>query len=143
MAETKKSSDKSEKEVEQLRKRVKELEEELSRRTSEEESTHQKLADSIKQASRRTTEEYGKLTRAYLMAYIEGLRLAGNALTSFADEVTQRNQPEAESSAADLTKKLPKDIYSGYVKAVEQLVDIPGRTIDQFSKSYKETEKSD
>jgi hypothetical protein len=46
-------------------------------------------------------------------------------------------------TVAGLTGDLPGDIYAGIVKAVDQSLQIPGRTVERFYESFKEAEKAE
>lgn len=47
------------------------------------------------------------------------------------------------STAAGLAGDLPGDLYTGIVKAVDQSLRIPGRTIERFYESFRETEEAE
>ena len=140
MAETKQEL---EEEVTQLRARVSELERELEAETKKrKKSTKTSESGSVRNISKRATDESGGLIRGVAMAGVETVRLAGSVLSSFADTVFQRNRPEEKDSTTDLTRDLPKDMYSGVINAVEQTLDIPGKVIDKMHESYKEAKET-
>src|ERR1043165_3572199 len=127
MAETKQEL---EDEVTQLRARVAELEKELDAETKKrKKSAKSSESGSARNISNRATDEGGSLIRGVVLAGVETVRLAGSVLSSFADTVSQSNRPEEKDSTADLTRDLPKDMYSGVINAVEKTLDIPGKVI--------------
>ena len=135
MSETKQEL---EDEVTRLRKRVKDLEKDLDTETKKKSS---KTSDA-RNISNRAADEGSGLIRGVALAGVESVRLAGTVLSSFADTVSQRNRPEEKGSTSDLTRDLPKDIYSGVINAVEQTLDIPGKVIDKLQEGYKETKEA-
>jgi hypothetical protein len=135
MSETKQEL---EDEVTRLRKRVKDLEKDLDTETKKKSS---KTSDA-RNISNRAADEGSGLIRGVALAGVESVRLAGTVLSSFADTVSQRNRPEEKDSTSDLTRDLPKDIYSGVINAVEQTLDIPGKVIDKLQEGYKETKEA-
>lgn len=130
-----------EEEVAQLRARVQELEKELEAEPKKRKKSS-KTSESTRNISRRTTDEGGSLIRALALAGVEFVRATGTVLESFADTVSQRNRPEEKDSSSDLTRDLPKDVYSGGLNAVEQILDIPGRVIDKLHEGYRETKEA-
>jgi len=135
MSETKQEL---EDEVTQLRKRVKDLEKDLD---TEKKKKSSKTSEA-RNISNRAADEGSGLIRGVALAGVESVRLAGTVLSSFADTVSQRNRPEEKDSTSDLTRDLPKDIYSGVINAVEQTLDIPGKVIDKLQEGYKETKEA-
>ena len=69
------------------------------------------------------------------------------------DAYDERDEDEGErehegrarrrSTAAGLTGDLPRDLYTGIIKAVDQSLRIPGRTIERFYESFKEAEEAE
>jgi hypothetical protein len=135
MSETKQEL---EDEVTRLRKRVKDLEKDLDTETKKKSSK----TSEARNISNRAADEGSGLIRGVALAGVESVRLAGTVLSSFADTVSQRNRPEEKDSTSDLTRDLPKDIYSGVINAVEQTLDIPGKVIDKLQEGYKETKEA-
>jgi hypothetical protein len=137
MAETKQEL---EDEVVRLRLRVQELEKEREAETKGSKKGS-KSSESARNISNRAADEGSGVIRGVALAGVETVRLAGSVLSSFADTVSQRNRPEEKDSNADLTRDLPKDIYSGVLNAVEQTLDMPGKVIDKLQEGYKETKE--
>jgi len=137
MAETKQEL---EDEVTRLRQRVTELESDLENERKKPKK-HSKTSQT-KNISNRAVDEGSGLIRGVALAGVESVRLAGSVLSSFADTVSQRNRPEEKGSTSDLTRDLPKDVYSGALNAVEQTLDIPGKVIDKLQESYNETRET-
>ena len=128
-------------EVARLRARVEELEGDLQTERKKR-TKSSKTSESTRNISRRTADEGGSLIRAITLAGVELVRSTGSVLESFADTVSQRNRPEEKDSSSDLTRDLPKDVYSGGLNAVEQVLEIPGRVIDKLQEGYRETRES-
>jgi hypothetical protein len=137
MAETKQEL---EDEVTQLRKRVTELESDLDNERKKPKK-HSKTSQA-KNISSRAVDEGSGLIRGIALAGIESVRLAGSVMSSFADTVSQKNRPEEKNSTSDLTRDLPKDVYSGVLNAVEQTLDIPGKVVDKLQEGYHETRET-
>ena len=125
-----------------LRTRIEELEAELSRRIKEQQAaSREELAASTRDTINRALDENRKLLRGLTLAYLEQLRLVGDLVGSFADEVFERNQSSGrEDSIVDLAGNLPGDLYAAFVNSINRSLDIPGKTIDKFCESFKETE---
>jgi len=137
MSETKQDL---EDEVTKLRKRVTELESDLDNERKKPKK-HSKTSQA-KNISNRAVDEGSGLIRGVALAGIESVRLAGSVMSSFADTVSQKNRPEEKNSTSDLTRDLPKDVYSGVLNAVEQTLDIPGKVVDKLQESYHETRET-
>jgi len=137
MSETKQDL---EDEVTRLRKRVTELESDLDNERKKPKK-HSKTSQA-KNISNRAVDEGSGLIRGVALAGIESVRLAGSVMSSFADTVSQKNRPEEKGSTSDLTRDLPKDIYSGVLNAVEQTLDIPGKVVDKLQEGYHETRET-
>jgi hypothetical protein len=130
-----------EEEVARLRARVTELEDDLDTEKKKRRRSS-KTSESTRNISSRTADEGGSLIRAITLAGVEFVRATGTVLESFADSVSQRNRPEEKDSSSDLTRDLPKDVYSGTLNAVEKVLDIPGRVIDKLHEGYRETKEA-
>ncbi|MEW6729940.1 MAG: hypothetical protein AB1489_01265 [Acidobacteriota bacterium] len=130
-----------EEEVARLRAKVQELEKELETE-QEKQKSRSKTSESSKNISKRATDEGTSLIRAFTLAGVEFVRSTGSVLETFADTVSKRNQPKEKSSTSDLTRDLPKDVYSGGLDAIEQFFDIPGKVIEKLHESYKETKET-
>lgn len=137
MSETKQDL---EDEVTKLRKRVTELESDLDNERKKPKK-HSKTSQA-KNISNRAVDEGSGLIRGVALAGIESVRLAGSVMSSFADTVSQKNRPEEKNSTSDLTRDLPKDVYSGVLNAVEQTLDIPGKVVDKLQEGYHETRET-
>jgi hypothetical protein len=106
--------------------------------------------DSIRKSSNRAADEGSRYIRALTHSYIEGLRLTAGLMDTFTNEVVARNHPDkkkAKEAAEDgtethtsrrLVAQLPSDIYSGYLAALDESVEIPRKVLDKFYEVYKE-----
>jgi hypothetical protein len=88
--------------------------------------------------SNRAADEGGGLFRAFALAGVEAIRATGSVMSSFADTVTQRNRIEEKDSREDLTRDLPNDVYTGARNALDHVLDIPDRVLDQLHGGYRE-----
>lgn len=142
--------------VEQLRTRIVELEVELlrsrnriaeleadTRRPREKAGAEGKkrTSDLIREIPERTIDETAKVARGVTLAYVEQLRQMADVWNAFADEVFNRNSADSRTSVRDLAWNLPRDLYSGYLSAIDRSLDIPRRTIDKFYETYNESEE--
>jgi hypothetical protein len=57
-------------------------------------------------------------------------------------EREHRGRARRRRTVAGLTGDLPGDLYAGIVKAVDQSLQIPGRTVERFYESFKEAEEA-
>jgi hypothetical protein len=130
-----------EEEVVRLRARVQELEREIHEEPKKRKKSS-KTTESTRNISRRAADEGGSIIRAITLAGVELVRSTGSVLESFADTVSQRNRPEEKDASSDLTRDLPKDVYSGGLNAIEQVLEIPGRVIDKLQEGYRETREA-
>ena len=125
-------------EVARLRARVQELERERDLddddrdRDGSSRSHHRRITS-------RAADDGGGLFRAVALAGVEVVRATGSVLSSFADTVSSHNRPAEKDSRSDLTRDLPKDMYTGVLNAAERVLDIPDRVIDRLHEGYKES----
>ncbi|HYC89914.1 MAG TPA: hypothetical protein VEO54_11935 [Thermoanaerobaculia bacterium] len=139
-------------EVARLRSRVLELElkegrHNLKADTSEREHDHEhdrgrSSRSHRRRISNRAADEGGGLFRAFALAGVEAIRATGSVMSSFADTVTQRNRIEEKDSRDDLTRDLPNDVYTGARNALDHVLDIPDRVLDQLHGGYREYKDS-
>lgn len=169
-------------EINRLRARVRQLEAERSRRPASDDSDREaesrdkpekrrrgswnraveETADVARDLPVRLIDEAGKLLRGVTFGAAEGVRVAGDALNRFGDEVFERNQPGREKrvtdeeeegeggrgrkisrrrTIADLATSLPGDVFSAAIRAMDRSLDIPSASMDQLHKGYKEAER--
>lgn len=110
--------------------------------TKETTTTKKKTVDSVNETTDNAIDEANNLARGITMAVLEQIRLSADVVTSFVDDVFDRNSRENKSGNKDLTTRLPGDISAAYVDAVDRALKIPKKTIDKFQESYKEAEKA-
>lgn len=96
------------------------------------------LSDDARETADRTVDEVSRLFRSMTMAYAESLRTAADAVGAFSDELTRRRDEDHEHSDRERIGKLPEDVVSSYLKAVNRALTIPERTLDRFQDEYKE-----
>jgi len=84
------------------------------------------------------------MIRGITLGAFEGVRAAADAFSSFADGVVGRNEDRGrDRSVRDLLTDLPGDIASGFSDAFDDLIDVPARASDRYSRTYREGEESD
>jgi hypothetical protein len=149
-------------EVTRLQARVKELEDELARSqlrarvdeleanlrspktrpgTTPRESTDpasEKSTDRIRDSSYQAADTTIRAVRGVTLASLVLLRSAAHVVTSFVDDVFEFNRPADQDSARDMARRLPGDVYSGSLNAIQRATNIPGEVIDAFNKSNRE-----
>jgi len=168
---TKSAKKGAETEINRLRAQVRELQAQLAGNDPDRESRaaedsvddsrpekYRRVADDATNAATdlpvRLMDEASKFTRGLTFATLEQLRFAGNVLQEFADEVISRNQPDSSTSgkSADeggkrrrtitgLATDLPADLSSGFLRALNRSLDMPGAAVDRFHESYRQTEE--
>ncbi len=55
----------------------------------------------------------------------------------------ERGRSDQRTTVTGLTANLPRDIYSGLVKAVDRSLDIPSQMVDKFYESYQESDEAE
>lgn len=101
------------------------------------------LSDDARETADRTVDEMSRLFRSMTMAYAEGLRTAADAVGTFSEELTRRRDEDREHNERERVGKLPEDVVSSYLKAVNRALTIPERTLDRFQDEYKEERDKD
>lgn len=141
-------------EVMKLRAQVTELQEELAHRDASPESpgAPRETSEVLRDLPDRFTGEASKMVRAFTLACLEPLRLAGDIVDAFAEETSGRNRPEEPTAergrfrtrtrrqSRSEAMNLPRDLYSGFIKAVDRSLDVPSKMVDRFYNTYKEAE---
>jgi hypothetical protein len=124
--------------VRRLQARIAELEgDEQSTRPSTR-SQLETAADRARDNTSRAVDEASNLLRGVTLASLEAIRTATDAVSTFVDEVYDRNRPDEAVSMNDLARQLPGDIINGFAKGVERAMDAPGRAADTLSSTYRE-----
>jgi hypothetical protein len=140
-------------EIARLRARVQQLEAEVSHKPplDRERKVREELeSPDIRDLPEHAIDEGSKLLRGLVLAAVEPLRIAGDLISQFGDEVRARNRPDRGrgrserrsegTSPSDLVSNLPRDISAGLSRIVDESLNIPGKVIDRFNEAYKETE---
>lgn len=128
-----------------LRARIEELEAERSSRPStRSQSDRSSTRSQIDEATDRTRDnmtramdEASNLARGVTLASLEVLRTATDAVSTFVNEVYDRNQPDDDRSINELARQLPGDIVSGFMEGVYRVFDGPSRAVDTLSDTYR------
>jgi len=124
-----------------LRTRIEELEAQLKSRHRGTSAT-KSASDSASDASRSKRDAANRMVRGLTMASIERVRLVADTVASFADGVASRNDVRDRKTTRDLVSNLPADIVGSFADAVSNMVEIPAKTADKYSSTYREGEKS-
>jgi hypothetical protein len=153
--ESKPTEQSTQEEVARLRAQVKELQEELARReaSAEPSGAPRETSEVLGDIPGRFTDEAGRMVRAFTLASLEPLRLAADIIDTFAEEVSPRKRPEervsdrgrygerrerrSRSEGGSSATGLLRDLYSGFVKAVDRSLDIPSEMVDRFHDTYR------
>ena len=101
------------------------------------------LSDDARDTADRTVDEMSRLLRGMTMAYAEGLRTAADAVGAFSEELTRRRDQDREQNDRERVGRLPEDVVSSYLKAVNRALTIPERTLDRFQEEYREERDKD
>lgn len=146
----------TEDELTELRARVASLEAEVSRRrtstsarsesTSSRRSTTRQsraedtsdVVDRAADAFGRKFEESSRLIRALVLTGLEPLRITADATLGFVDEITERAEGHDDETVGDLVTSLPRDVYSGFARAMDRAADAIPDTVDTFHERFRE-----
>lgn len=128
-------------EISKLRARIEELEGQLKTKRSRT-STTKTTSDAWSDAARTKRDSVNRMVRGMTLASIEGVRLFADTVSSFADGVTSRNDAREHKTTRDLITNLPGDIAGSFADAVSDFVEIPAKSAEKYSSSYREGEKS-
>ena len=135
-------------EVAKLRAQVKELQEELGHtEASAEPGASEETSELLRNLPDRFIGEASKTVRALTLACLEPLRVAGDIVDAFAEETSGRAErgrsgTRTGKQSRSETTSLPRDIYSGLIKAVDRSLDVPSKMVDRFYNTYKDAEKT-
>lgn len=138
------SEQSSEAELQQLRDQVQQLQAQLNEQNANPNGTSEKsTSDSMTDATSRCTDAQSQFLRGATLAVMEGLRLTTNVVSAFTGEVIDRSQPkDGESrSAWELVQDLPGNVVSGISKAIDEAIEIPSKSAERFSDSYRQGAK--
>jgi hypothetical protein len=153
-AESKPTEQSLQEEVTRLRAQVKDLQEELTHRDPATESpgTPKDSSEILRDLPDRFMGEASKTVRDLILACLEPLRMAGDIVDAFAEETSAHNRPEERGTergrfrsrtgrqSRSEAMNLSRDIYSGFIKAVDRSLDIPSKMVDRYHSTYKEAE---
>jgi len=153
-AESKPTEQSLQEEVTKLRAQVAQLEEELARREASPETpgAPRETSEVLRDLPDRFTDEASKMVRALTLACLEPFRVAGDIVEAFAEETSGRNRPEeptaergrfrarTQRQSRSEALNLPRDLYSGFIKAVDRSLDVPSKMVERFYNTYREAE---
>jgi hypothetical protein len=129
---------------ERLEERIRDLEDELDRRSSgrgrrgrggrwgEFEDTREDFAD----FTDRKVDEISRLITGSFRAGLEALRVAAESTDYFVDDVLERNLPDWDEDSTEGAPRLPRDLGRGISRSLERGLDIPGRASERFNRIY-------
>jgi hypothetical protein len=130
----------SEDDVQQLKAKVAELEAALKREQNRKEPASA-VGDSMRETMNRAMDEYSKWFRGLTSAYLESVRVAAETAGTFANAVQTSNPVPGPSGAptatvGDQVRNLGSGCTSAFTDAVNNMIDIPRRSVDKFYESY-------
>jgi hypothetical protein len=130
-------------ETETLKARVAELEAALNRERKKKEPAGA-ADESMRETMNNAMDEYAKFFRGMTTAYFEGLRLAAETAASFAKGMAESSQPtkgaasdQSVNSVMDQARDIGTGCTSAFTDAVNQALEVPGKTVDKFYENYR------
>jgi hypothetical protein len=127
-----------------LKRRIQELEDQLSRTatdaTNKLSSSGEKVVDAVRESLRKSQVENVKLFRGFTEAYVEGLGGSVRAISDFLDGVSQRDRLHGGASVTELSSHFLEDLADGIARAIETSTESRTRMIDKFYRAYKRDE---
>ncbi len=131
-------------ELSRLNRRIQELEDQLSRTTTDAKnkisSSGEKVADAVKESLRKSQIENVKLFRGFTEAYVESLGGSVRAVSEFLDGVSQRDRVRGGATVTELSSHFLEDLADGIARAIESSTESRNRMVDKFYKAYKKDE---
>lgn len=124
-----------ESELLKLRLKVQELEAKLD--DPEREHQRRDAGGTLRDISERSTDESGRLLRGLTHAYLEQVRLTANVLSSYVDNVMQRNRGRDEEERESVSR-LVDDAIRASNDVLDEYFDIPRKVVDKLHDVYHE-----
>jgi predicted nuclease with TOPRIM domain len=78
------------------------------------------------------TDECNKLSKGFLYASLESIKLTADVTRTFIDKTYERNSPEKRDTVFKQVSALPWDMTEAFFDALEESARIPGKTLDKF-----------
>jgi hypothetical protein len=136
-------------ETQRLQERVEDLERELRRRRRD--SYGRGRRTSSRRARNRTRyysddyndlwdnkiDEMSTLVRGVFRAGIEAFRTVTDSASRFSEEVLEDNEVEPGDEPRDTFRRLPGDMVSASIRAMDRSLSAPRRAVDQFDETYR------
>jgi hypothetical protein len=132
-----KSVDDLKKEIESLKAQVQSLQSKSVKSKSSRDSDKDDIGRIATDSGNRFLDETAKLARSYSATVAEMVAASADAISVFSDELSRRNKEEDEDDSVKNFTRLPTDLWSGYLKAMKESVDIPGRMVKKFNDTYQ------
>jgi len=133
----------TETELRQLRSRVRALEDQLDEergRRRRDDSVGEPASGDWSDFGERKVDELSRFFSGTVRATLEGFRVAADAASYFVEDVLERNVPERGESPSEVAQRLPTDITRGVARSLDRALDIPGRAVDRFNRTYHSDE---
>jgi cell division septum initiation protein DivIVA len=141
--------------IEDLRKQIKALEEDLRRERVQSETLRHQLAAAprseksepkedrkvrVKEAADKAVDDINKITKGFLYANLESLALTADVTRKFVDKTYERNTGDKRDTTFKQIVSLPFDMTEALFDALDDAVKVPGKVVDKFYEKYKEKE---
>lgn len=133
-------------ENERLRKRIEQLESELSASKDDQSPLRrvmgEKTEDSLREIPNHMLDEGDRLTRAVSYAIAESLRTASDTILTFADTLRSRTESHPRSSGAEgkRSRTTADDLLASAASALHESLDTPRRVVERVYGSYHSNE---
>ena len=124
-------------EVNELRDRIRVLEEDLKRERSSKHRDGKDRAD-LADAMDKLTEQMNKLTRGLVFAAMEAVAVSADMTKEFVERTDARSTPDRRDTLSKLMTDLPVDMSKGMVDALKSGVSDTEKVVDKFYAKYKE-----
>lgn len=123
------------KEIESLKAQIRSMESRPGNSGSSADPEKEDMSKTAADAGNHFLDEAGKLARSYSATLAEMVAASADAANVFSNEISRRNKDE-DDPVKNFTR-LPTDLWSGYLKAIEKSMDIPGRMVKKFNDTYQ------
>lgn len=128
-------------ETQRLQERVEQLERELRRRrrhsSRRSRGRNRNYSDDYNDLVDNKVDELSSLFRGFFRAGIEAFRTVGDSASRFSEEVLDDNEVEPGDEPRDTLRRLPGDMISASIRAMDRSLSAPRRAVDQFDETYR------